>query len=105
VSPPELVESYLAWSELMVSETQMVRPLLDRFMGDEAKAFLDLTNAGFPEPTPASLLQMHQSRHRISKAWRSFLNHYPVIIGPTWTQPPFSLGFDIESQSVGLRGS
>jgi amidase len=38
---------------------------------------------------------MHQSRYRVAKAWREFMDAYPLVVGPVWTQPPFELDYDI----------
>lgn len=96
VSPPLLVESYLAWSELMITDTHTLRPLLEMMMGPEGVRFIDLTNSQFPTPTTESIFNMHLLRDRVAKAWQDFLFDYPLIVGPTWTQPPFHLGFDIK---------
>ena len=96
VSPPLLVESYIAWSELMMADTHILRPLLETVMGPEGLRFIDLTNSQFPAPTTESIFNSHLLRDRVAKAWQAFLFEYPLIVGPTWTQPPFHLGFDIK---------
>jgi amidase len=96
VSPPLLVESYIAWSELMMADTHILRPLLETVMGPEGLRFIDLTNSQFPAPTTESVFNSHLLRDRVAKAWQAFLFDYPLIVGPTWTQPPFHLGFDIQ---------
>ncbi len=98
ISPPDLVDAYIAWSELVTTGLDQMRPVMDAFMGPEGKRFLDLTTFDFPDPTPASLSVMHQTRYRIAKNFRSFLEEYPLIVGPTWTQKPFPLGWDIASR-------
>jgi len=80
-----------------------VRPLLDGLMGEGGRRFLELTNLEVPAPTPASLSAMHQLRHRIHRSWQEFFAEYPVIVGPTWTQPPFPLGWDIESSENAMK--
>jgi amidase len=94
IEPPMVLESYLAWSELMMTSLEIRRPLLNTFMGDGGRRFLELTTIEFPT-TPASLALMHESRYRVEKAWREFMTTYPLVVGPVWTQPPFEHGWDI----------
>ena len=94
VQPPKLVEAYLAWSELMWTSLRVAMPLIEPIMGDGGRRFLELTNVDFPSGAE-SLFAMHQSRFAVERAWREFMESYPLIVGPTWTQPPFEHGFDI----------
>ena len=96
ISPPLLTESYIAWSELIMADTELMRPLLEMVMGPGGLKFLELTNGSFPPPTRESISANHQLRDRVAKAWQAFLFEYPIIVGPTWTQPPFEHGFDIK---------
>lgn len=96
INPPQLIDAMIAWSELMVNGFASMMPLLGPLMGEGGRKFLELTTFDFPEPTPASLEQMHQTRFRIARSYQSFLADYPLIVGPTWTQKPFKLGWDIE---------
>lgn len=103
IEPPMLFESYLAWSELQVSSMTMTAPLLDLVLGEDAKRFLQLVDVGFPPPTPESMFLMHQSRWRVASAWRQFMTDYPLVVGPTWTQPPFALDFDIADAESAMK--
>ncbi len=95
VDPPMIFEAYLAWSELMITSLDVTRPVIEAVIGEGGRRFLELTHLDFPTPTPASMALMFENRFRVARAWREFLSTYPLIVGPTWTQPPFELGFDI----------
>lgn len=95
IEPPMLFEAYFAWSELISSDLSVIAPLLQMVLGEGGQRFLQLTDIGLPDPTAESLYAMHQNRYAVSKAWREFLTRYPLVVGPTWTQPPFEHGFDI----------
>ena len=103
VEPPMLFEAYLAWAELQLMSMTVTKPLLDTVLGDEARRFLELTDVEWPPFTAESLFVMHQSRWRVASAWRAFLSDYPLIVGPTWTQPPFTLGYDIVDAESALK--
>jgi len=102
VEPPLLTDAYFAWAELMWTAVTVQKPLLDAVMGEGGRAFLDLTNSDLPVYTQEMTLVMHQTRYKIARAWREFFDAYPLIVGPTWTQPPFPHGYDIESRESAL---
>jgi amidase len=33
----------------------------------------------------------------VAREWHGFLTEHDVLLMPTWAQPPFELGFDVES--------
>ena len=98
IEPPMLFDSYLAWAELMLTSLKVDEELLFAVIDEGGRTFIEYTDADFPPATPESMYRMHQSRYRVAKAWRAFMNEYPLIVGPTWTQPPFAHGYDIESK-------
>ena len=101
--PPMLFEAYLAWAELQLMSMSVTAPLLALLLGDDAKRFIELADAEFPPFTTESLFVMHQSRWRVASEWRQFMTDYPLVVGPTWTQPPFELGFDITDAESNLK--
>jgi amidase len=103
VEPPMLFEAFLSWTELMVSCLETSLPMLTMLLGEGGRRFLELTDVGFPPATVESLYVMHQSRYRVASEWREFLTNYPLIVGPTWTQSPFELGFDVKDQESAMK--
>jgi amidase len=102
VEPPMILDSYLNWSELLLTSLKVDEELLRAVLGEDGQKFLDFTDVGFPPATPTSLARMHQQRFAIARAWRKFMTRYPLVVGPTWTQPPFAHGYDIESQEAAM---
>jgi amidase len=103
VEPPLLFDTYFAWAELM-SMTLAVTMSNDLgLIGEGGLRFLELTDGGFPPATPESTTLLHQNRFRVARAWREFFTMYPLVVGPTWTQPPFPLGFDIADAESALK--
>ena len=103
VEPPMLFESYIGWAELKTANFQLTGPLNMAVMGEGGRKFLELASADFPLMTAESLELMHQNRFKVARAWRQFFLDYPLIVGPTWTQPPFELGFDIRDQESAMK--
>ena len=103
VSPPALFDAYVAWSEFMTSGLEALAPLMEMLMGEGGKKFLEYTSFDFPSPTAASMDALHQTRYGVAKSFQEFFETYPIIVGPTWTQPPFPLGWDIESRENAMQ--
>ena len=74
IEPPMLFEAYFAWTELMMTSLEIQKTMLLSLMGEGGQKFLNLTDAMFP-----------------------------LIVGPTWTQPPFAHGYDIESAESAMN--
>jgi len=83
----------------MLTSLKVDEELLFAVIDEGGRKFIEYTDVEFPPVTSETLYRMHQSRYRVAKAWRAFMEEYPLIVGPTWTQPPFAHGFDIESQA------
>ncbi len=103
IEPPMLFEAYLGWTELMITSLEADAELLASLLGEGGQRFLELTQVDFPAPTAAGLHAMHQARHAVARAWRSFMTTYPLVVGPTWTQPPFEHGFDIVDATTAMK--
>ena len=101
VEPPRLVDAYLAWSELMMTSLTVAAPLIEPYLGEGGRRFLELTTVEFPSD-PGALYAMHQTRFVVEAAWREFMEEYPLVVGPTWTQPPFAHGFDVRDAESAL---
>jgi len=71
-------------------------------MGDAGKQFLDYAETLFPSSDLATYLPLHAERHAIELAWHRFLTEYHVLLLPTWAQPAFKLGHDIESLETAM---
>jgi amidase len=102
VGPPLLFEAYLTWAEIMWTSLDLIAERLEPLMGEGGRRFLELTDVDFPA-TAADFAAMHEMRYRVARHWREFFMTYPLIVGPTWTQPPFELGYDIIDQDSAMK--
>ncbi len=101
VDPPRVLDTYLAWTELMTTSLAEIPVPLDTVLGPDALRFLELSTEDFA--AAASDAIMHQTRFGIARAWREFFTTYPLIVGPTWALPQFPLGFDIQDKESAMR--
>jgi amidase len=103
VEIPLVLDAYFAWAELMMTTLGVLKPRLSSLLGEGGQKFLELTYMEFPPSTPESLELMFETRYRVARGWREFLTTYPLIVGPTWTQPPFVHGFDIQDVESAMK--
>lgn len=97
-----LEETYETWGSWLISELRQIRALLEAVMGPDGRRFFELAESAYPELPFETQIAVHQTRHGLGVAWAEVLAEYAVVIGPTWTQPPFPLGWDIESEANAL---
>ena len=97
IDPPMFLESLLAWSGTLGADLEAQRPLLELVLGPDALAFVNNGNTIFAYPTVESISALHSTRHEIAQAWSAFMDIYPIILAPVWTEPAFEHGWDIAS--------
>ncbi len=93
VEAPELERVNEIWAALLSSSLRMVVPLLDGVMDPETWAFLkDFTNDYAPEG-PIDIVTGEVGR--LGRVWSAFLEDYPIMVSPVWTNPAFPHGADL----------
>jgi amidase len=103
IEPPMLLDAYLSWAEVMMRGLAVLRPLIEPVMGEGGRRFLGFASVEFPPATAESMARMFEYRYQVARAWREFLTEYPLIVGPTWTQPPFELDFDVQDAESAMK--
>ena len=71
-------------------------------MSDDARAFLDFANIYFPPIETADWSMLFIERHAVARDWAAFFETWDVLLTPTWTQPPFAHGADVDSFDAGM---
>ena len=98
VSPPHLEESVRVWGQLLLADTKVALPSFVGVMSDEALSILIAAIDRLPVPTLELTYELHQRRHAIQREWADFFQDYPLMVGPTWTQPPFINDLDVRDE-------
>ena len=68
-------------------------------MSNEALWILSAAVEHLPTPTLEIVHDLHQRRHAIQREWADFFQEYPLLVGPTWTQPPFVNDLDVRDEA------
>ncbi len=96
-TPPSFERSLELWSLILLSEIRANLPLLEMVMGEAGQKFLGFADEVFEPIDTPTLMHAFADRNRVAREWHGFLTEHDVLLMPTWAQPPFELGFDVES--------
>ena len=69
-------------------------------MGEAGQRFLGFGEEISPRSTPPRSCTPFADRNRVDREWHTFLTAYDVVLMPTWAQPLFELGYDVQSLSA-----
>lgn len=89
VEPPMLEEVHMVWAQILLYDTAISLPSLEGIMSEEGVELLRGSIRRLPEPTLQRSYELHQRRHALQREWANFFQQYQLIVGPTWTEPPF----------------
>ncbi len=96
-TPPSFERSLELWSVILLSEIRANLPLLQMVMGEAGQKFLGFADEVFDQVDAPTLMHAFADRNRVAREWHGFLTEHDVLLMPTWAQPPFELGWDVES--------
>lgn len=96
VEPPSIEQAAQIWAELAFTEIRtMFLPFMKSIVSSGAIESLTFTGASIPEGDLMSYMRGLAERNRIAREWAKFAQHYPLIVGPVSTMPPFEVGYDL----------
>ncbi len=94
-TPPEYEWSLLLWCMMLFPDFRDLREQLEAVMGEGSLRLVEFVLAEFPEMTSYQRYLVQDSRDSVARAWQQWFEEYPVLLSPTWSQPPFVKDFDI----------
>ena len=97
-APPELERCTDIWTHLLANDITVLMETARSILSDELGAMLDGFSATVLAPAVVQTEYM-----RLAREWSLFFVDHPVLVMPTWTQPPFPHGADL-SEQVGIDG-
>ena len=100
--PPEIERCYEVWGHLLGHDFPATLIGLDDVMSDAGSHLMRASMAFWPASGMASQV-VHTERFRLARAWACFLDDHPVVVLPTWYQPPFDHHADLSEDPVAIR--
>ena len=100
VVPPAYEEVIDLWGRLLIADIRAQKDLLSMVMGEEALHVLANFDTNLPNTDFPLMLTLHAERFAAMRSWSTFFAEYPVLIGPTWAQPAFAHGADLDPDNL-----
>jgi GTP-binding protein LepA len=100
--PPEIERCYEVWGHLLGHDFPATLIGLDDVISDAGSHLMRASIAFWPASGMASQVA-HTERFRLARAWACFLDDHPVVVLPTWYQPPFDHHADLSEDPVAIR--
>jgi amidase len=98
VDPPDVAGVAETWRALIGVETRHAMLASIRQHGDaDVVRCTELLLEGGEDPDLGGYLKLLAQRSTHLRRWLLFLERYPLVVGPVSTEPPFAVGFDVES--------
>jgi amidase len=101
-TPPEYERVIELWMEILVADIRAQRELLALVMGPDGQTIITDFDSRVPPTEFHTALTIHADRYRIMRLWSAFFQEYPILLSPTWAQPAFAHGADIDQESSGI---
>jgi amidase len=98
-TPPGYERVVELWSAILMADVRVQSDLLQMVMGPDALKMIAEFDAQTPPTDLNSALNAHGERYGLMRAWSEFHQEYPVLLSPTWAQPAFKHGADIDPES------
>lgn len=94
-TPPEYEKTLEVWGHMMSAELRAQIELLKLAVGENGWKLLEYSMEVIPDVNLGEYLQAQMDRDGLSRQWQMWFEEHPVLLTPTWTQPPFVYDFDI----------
>ncbi len=96
IDVPRLDETLSAYGRMIMTEFHLVRPMLERLLGDDGRRYIELATARVEAPVDlAEYVRLTAVRMSLQRDWAELLARIPVVLGPVFTEPPPPVDFDI----------
>jgi amidase len=98
VDPPDVAGAAACWAALIGAELRHVTlPYILKHGDADVILCTELTLGQWPDLDLDAYLKSLGERSKHVRDWMLFFERYPLVVGPVSTEPPFSVGFDVES--------
>ena len=94
VDVPRLQEALEAYRKLIMTEFSLSWPMLERLLSPDGRRYIEFGMALQAPVDLAEYVRLTAVRQGIQRDWAQFLEQYPLLLGPVFTEPPVEPGFD-----------
>jgi len=102
---PRLEEALEAYGRMIMTEFSLSWKMIERLIGPEGRRYIEFSMKHQSAVELREYLGYTALRQGIQRDWAEFLDRYPILLGPVFTEPAVTAGFDIaglgEHEKVG----
>ena len=98
-TPPEMERCSDVWAHLLAADVAVLMEAARPILSEELAAVLDDLADRYSKAKMAPHL-VHSEIVRLAREWALFFVDHPVVLMPTWTEPPFEHGFDLGGDAI-----
>ncbi|MES4900792.1 MULTISPECIES: amidase [unclassified Streptomyces] len=91
---PRLDEALEAYHRLTVTEFAPTWPAVRELLGEGGDRYIEMTMEQTPPATADELIKLMGTWLGIRRSWAEFLDEYPLLLGPVFTEPPVEPGLE-----------
>ncbi|MFJ2862734.1 amidase [Kitasatospora sp. NPDC087314] len=91
---PRIDETLDVCDRIVMTEFAPGWPAVRTLLGPGGDRYIDMTMARTPPATADELVQLMGSWLGIRRSWAEFLDEYPLLLGPVFTEPPVEPGVE-----------
>ncbi|MFH9350363.1 amidase [Kitasatospora sp. NPDC017646] len=96
---PRLDEGMEAYTRLTNTEFAPGWPAVRQLLGEGGDRYIELTMRSVPPVDAAGLIAVMGTWMNIRRSWTEFLEAYPLLLGPVFTEPPVEPGLESRDQA------
>ncbi|MEU4116615.1 amidase [Kitasatospora sp. NPDC028055] len=96
---PRLDEALDAYLRLTHTEFAPSWPAVRQLLGEGGDRFIELAMRSAPPVDAPGLIALMGTWMNIRRSWTEFLDEYPLLLGPVFTEPPVEPGLESRDQA------
>ncbi|MFF5503197.1 amidase [Streptomyces roseolus] len=100
---PRLDEALEAYGRITVTEFAPAWPAVRQLLGDGGDRYIQMAMEKTPPVSAAELIELTGTWLGIRRSWAEFLDEYPLVLGPVFTEPPVEPGLESHDEAGRVR--
>ncbi|MET9934574.1 MULTISPECIES: amidase [unclassified Streptomyces] len=96
---PRMDEALEAYGRITVTEFAPTWPVVRGLLGKGGDRYIEMAMEQTPPVSAEELMKLMGIWMNIRRSWAEFLNEYPLLLGPVFTEPPVEPGLESRDRS------
>jgi amidase len=92
-------EALDAYGRITVTEFAPTWPMVRKLLGKGGDRYIEMAKEQTPPASAAEFMKLMATWMNIRRSWAEFLDEYPLLLGPVFTEPPVEPGLESRDRS------